>query len=107
MHDVGLTAAPALSAADQAVKYLLDRIQFDADLRYLMLDTEAFALLCRAEAERRGESGEVVQERRSKSLIPKHHDSVPRLVRLRALVEWIDEHQPLVMVQARQETKGD
>lgn len=56
MKDEGLTTDPALSLDAAAVNYLLQRIKVDADLRYLMLHTEAFHRLCVAEAARSGET---------------------------------------------------
>lgn len=58
-----------MTRADEAVKYVLDRAQTDADLGYLIGPaTQTFELLCAAEAERTGESVDVVKERRGKSL---------------------------------------
>lgn len=53
MRDEGLVASGA-SAAEKAVNYILQRIAHDADLRYLLLGTQAYALLCEAEKERTG-----------------------------------------------------
>lgn len=53
MKDEALVAS-GVTAAQKAVSYLLRRIAKDADLRYLMLGTEAYALLCVAEKERTG-----------------------------------------------------
>ena len=87
MRDVGLTANHSLSPADAAVKYLLDRIQHDPDLRWLMLHSEAFYLLCAAEAARTGETLEVVEARRVLDLQPPHDQREPEVVRLRSKLE--------------------
>ena len=65
MRDEGLVAKKKLTRSQRAVKYLLDRIRVDADLRWKMLGTEAFALLCAAEAKRRGKLKEHVREKYS------------------------------------------
>lgn len=50
-----------MTAADLAVKYILDRIQTDPDLAWYMLHTEAMHLCCVAEAERLGKPIEEVE----------------------------------------------
>lgn len=83
MIDEGTLLAPAeaaaMSPADEAVSYMLARIQVDADLRWLMLHTEAFAKLCQAEGHRTGETPEMVGSRRSIDLRPKYRRRDPRL----------------------------
>lgn len=54
MRDGDVRRDGTLGRADRAVKYLLDRIQYDNNLRYYMLGTEAMALLVEAEAARLG-----------------------------------------------------
>jgi hypothetical protein len=54
MADFGDYSDPDLPPAERAVKYLLDRVRRDPDLRWLLLGTQAFALLCEAEAARTG-----------------------------------------------------
>jgi hypothetical protein len=61
MKDVHITWPPELSPAESAVLYLLKRVRHDADLRWHVLGTEAFALLCAAEAARTGKSAEEVE----------------------------------------------
>lgn len=61
MNDHGDLKTPGLTPAETAVRYLLDRIRLDADLRYLMLDTEAMHLLCAAEAQRVGQTREMIE----------------------------------------------
>lgn len=75
----------SLSPADSAVKYLLDRIQHDVDLRWHLVGTQAFHLLCAAEAAYLGDSVEAVEGRRSIDLTPEHHRREPEIVRLRKL----------------------
>lgn len=54
-------------AANRAVRYLLDRLQRDANVYWrLGWGTESFRLLCLAEAEETGETFEVVEARRRK-----------------------------------------
>lgn len=64
MQDHGDYTDRTLSPADTAVKYALDRMQRDPDLRYRLVGTQLFALLCEAEAARLGEYVEDVRERR-------------------------------------------
>lgn len=59
---------PDLTKADEAVKYVLDRAQTDADLGYLIgPGTQTFEMLCAAEAARTGEPIEAVKAKRSTS----------------------------------------
>jgi len=85
MKDEALTTAPALTPAEAAVNYVLQRIRVDADLRYHMLYTEAFARLCAAEAVR---VGKTVEEIKALCSEPAKHckNDVPKLVKLRAAV---------------------
>ena len=50
--------ANELTVADRAIKYILDRIQHDANLRWYMINTQAHALLVEAEAKRLGVSSD-------------------------------------------------
>jgi hypothetical protein len=54
MRDEGELVDPnqPLSRSERAVLYTLRRIRLDANLRYYMLHTEAFQLLCEAESDR-------------------------------------------------------
>lgn len=66
MKDGDVRPDDSLGSADRAVKYLLDRVQHDANLRWYMLHTQAYQLLLDAEAARRGMSPEAVElERRA------------------------------------------
>jgi hypothetical protein len=62
MTDEGLATQPQLSPAEAAVNYVLRRIRVDANLRYHMLHTEAFSLLCDAEAARTGKSRDTIEQ---------------------------------------------
>lgn len=64
MRDHGdLTAGTQLSPADNAVLYILRRIQLDANVRYYLgFGTEAFARLCRARAALTGQTEEEVRD---------------------------------------------
>lgn len=86
MRDEALTTPPQLSAAEAAVNYILQRVRVDADLRYHLLHTEAFARLCRAEAERTGKTDEEVEEHYS--MLANHcKDDLPKLVKVRKAVK--------------------
>lgn len=52
MKDTVIPTQPELSTLENAVSYILQRMRHDANLRHYMLGTQAFALLCEAEAER-------------------------------------------------------
>lgn len=86
MRDEALTTAPGLTAAESTVNYLLKRMRVDANLRYHMLHTEAFAKLCAAEAERTGKTIEAVVSIYSR---PADHcrDDEPKLVELRRVAK--------------------
>ena len=56
MKDTGLTPKNTLSPAEQAVDYILQRLQNDPELAYYMgLGTESLNLLCKAHAHRVGQ----------------------------------------------------
>lgn len=95
MPDDGQVPDATLSAADQAVKYLLDRIQLDPNLRYYCGNgTESFALLVAAEAARTGETVEAVKDRRCVRLTPSHRPQMADVYLLRREVEALrDKHQ--------------
>ena len=71
MKDEGLMSEVGCTKPEQAVGYVLRRIQLDADLRYHMIGTEAFRLLCEAQAERTGETVECIKAMYSR---PSNHD---------------------------------
>jgi len=73
-------------AATLAIRYLLDRIQVDPDLRWHMLGTESFALLCRAEAAFTGVPEDQVQARREADRQPAHRHRRPSLPLARELI---------------------
>jgi len=87
MRDEEIIIPPTLTTAQSAVLYVLKRIPLDADLRHHMLDTEAFARLCAAEAERTGKTAEDVEEFFSTS----KRDEKPRLFEAREALDKIDE----------------
>lgn len=72
-----------------AVTCLLDRMQRDADLRWVMLHTDAFQKLCEAEAARTGETPKMVAARRSIDLRPKYRRQPAKLPRALKHLEWI------------------
>jgi len=82
MKDQHITTDPALSPAEAAVSYLLQRVRVDADLRHHLVGTEAFERLCSAEAARTGKTPDQV-ERDLLGLAPA---GTPRLVVLRRAV---------------------
>lgn len=65
--------------AERAVSYLLVRLCHDADLRWYLLNTQAFALLCEAEAARTGKTLDEVEE----SVRRQGTDDVPEVTKLR------------------------
>ncbi len=83
MRDYGLTPDPRLQPADRAVSYLLTRLQFDADLRWLLAGTEAYRLLIDAEAHRLGQTPDQVLARRKEDLRAPDDRDPPRIPRLR------------------------
>lgn len=69
-HDRANGMPACLSAADKAVLHALDQVQRNADVGHVIgLGTQAFDLLCTAEAMRTGEPAEKVRTRRSISLV--------------------------------------
>jgi hypothetical protein len=85
------------TTADDAVSYLLQRYQTDPDLRWILSHTEAFRRLCRAEAERTGESPECVADRRSVDLQPRHRRRSARLPTALRHLEAISNAARLVL----------
>lgn len=61
MKDEALQTDPALSVAEQAVSYMLQRMRVDVNLRHYLIGTEAFAKLCEAEAKRIGTDAESIE----------------------------------------------
>lgn len=90
MRDEALATETSLTKAEAAVSYILQRIRVDADLRWLMIGTEAFSRLCHAEAERTGKSFDEVREEFSK-LAKRCERDVPRVVAFRRLAEQLYE----------------
>lgn len=82
MRDENIQTPAGLTPAEAAVNHLLQRIQRDADLSWLMMGTEAFARLCAAEAGRTGETIETVTSRYQCRSADR-----PRLLVARELVE--------------------
>lgn len=76
------------TTADQAVNYILDRIQTDPDVYYYLgPGTESFALLCAAEAARTGEPTDEVRKRRRKDLQPEYRRRQAKVVELEERIE--------------------
>jgi hypothetical protein len=90
MRDEGILVDPE-SVADfreRAVLYLLRRMRVDVNFRHYMLGTEAFELLCIAEAERQLTSVDAVKALYSKMHEMNAHD-VADVVKLREKLEKI------------------
>jgi hypothetical protein len=76
----------------EVVTYLLDRAQQNPDLGYLIgPGTEAFRLLCLAEARRLAEDPRTTEQRRGRDLQPRHTWRVVELVELRRERELLRE----------------
>lgn len=89
MRDEGLMVEPGLSAHEEAVSYILQRIRVDANLRYYLVGSEAWAKLCIAEAQRTGEDVEKVR-RRTAEMLPHCRNDVPEVHKLRQDIERIE-----------------
>ena len=85
MTDGAIAPDPTLSPADRAVTYLLDRCQHDAELRWHLLGTQAFALLVAAEALRLKVEPDFLRRIRQVWCGPGRSES--EMLRLRALLE--------------------
>lgn len=80
--------AKTMTAADQAVKYILDRIQTDPDLRRVAGPmTETFHLLCVAEAEFSGARLDQVEAKRKVDLQPEYRKRRAQVLELREQLE--------------------
>jgi predicted RNA-binding Zn-ribbon protein involved in translation (DUF1610 family) len=90
MIDQVIPVDPGLSLADQAVDYMLERIRRDVDLRWLMLDTEAWAKLCEAHSARTGRPLEDVREE-SRKLYPHCANDKPRIPEMRRQIAALEE----------------
>lgn len=85
------TIRVARTKAETAVLYVLRRIQTDANTRWYMgPGTQAFYLLCQAEAEITGEPLEKIERERGTFLRP--HDAVADVERYRERVRHLEEH---------------
>lgn len=85
MADGDVREDRTLSMPARAIKYILDRVQVDANLRHYLLHTQAHALLIAAEAEQLGVGAEEHAASRSRWL-----GKVPpdvEVLRLRNLLE--------------------
>lgn len=86
-----MTAAIGLTKTESAVLYVLSRIQTDANTHYYLgPGTQAFYLLCQAEAEITGEPLEKVEHERSAFLRP--HDAVPEVESYAARIRTLEKH---------------
>lgn len=75
----------------EAVKYVLDRVQTDPDVRYYCgWGTETFAKLCRAEAQHLGKPLAEVEKRRMVDLQPVYRKREPEVVVLRHRLEELE-----------------
>lgn len=74
-----------MSVEQAAIKYILDRIQRDADLRHHMIHTEAFRRLCAAEAAALGVDEQQHEKARLEWL--GKEPPMPQLVRLREILD--------------------
>lgn len=74
-----------------AVRYLLDRVQTDPDLRYLLLGSEAFARLCQAEAHATGRPLGEVRSARERDAQPAHRRREPDVLALKRRVEQLED----------------
>jgi hypothetical protein len=95
MNDHDLQENTTLSLAERAVRYMLDRIRVDPDLRYLMGGTQAFAMLCEAEAARTGKSPEAVQ---FAAMGPLNHPDARRPARLPSHRDLLDCCEELLAI---------
>lgn len=75
---------------EEAVLYILRRIQTDPNVRYYLgPGSQAMYLLCQAEAEITGEPLELIERERSKFLRP--HDDVPDIVKYKKRIRKLEE----------------
>lgn len=79
-----------MTAADQAVRYILDRIQTDPDFYWVSGPmTQTFHLLCVAESEFTGKRLDQVEAERSRDLQPPHRKRDPEVLTLRKELETL------------------
>lgn len=84
------TEAKKPSQLYDAVKYTLDRMQENPDLRHYLLGTQMFELLCAAEAEHLGSKVPEVRKARSADLQPLHRWRRPDVAVFRKRLEEAD-----------------
>lgn len=82
---------PKIKSSFEAVRYLLDRIQRQPDLRWHMLHTQAMALLCAAEAMETAKPYHQVKEYRERDLQPPHDRRQPEIVIARRRIEQLEK----------------
>jgi hypothetical protein len=70
---------PAIPSVYDAVRYMLDRIQVDADLAWHMWNTQAFVLLCAAEALATAKTYRDVRKERERDRQPSYDKREARL----------------------------
>lgn len=85
-------AADAMTPSDEAVVYMLRRIQIDPDLRWMMLHTEAFAKLIAAQAARTGAPIENVEAQWSIDRQPEYRKFKPRIPEFRRIIAELKHH---------------
>lgn len=77
-----------IAALYEAVRYTLDRSQTDPDFGYYLgPGTQAFFLLCKAEAAHLGKPLEEVEALRRRDLQPGHRKREPEVLQLRKELE--------------------
>lgn len=94
--EVAVAPERKLTLAERACLHILERIQRDPDIRYHFDLTEAFDLLCAAEAELRGELVIVVRARRQDNVGPRANEEAREEVlerRVRRLEDEVEEHE--------------
>lgn len=80
-----------MTAADVAVRYILDRIQTDPDLYYYAgRFTQTFYLLCAAEAEFTGKPIDDVEKYRDRDLQPEYRKRRAEVLVLKDRVEELE-----------------
>ena len=81
-------SADAIAASEEAIRYLLGRIQEDPNVHYYCgFGTQAFALLCKAESALTGKPLAEVEQQRRKNLTPRHRQQEPDVELLRREIE--------------------
>ena len=92
-----------MGSAIKAIKYILERIQINPDLRYYAgPGSEIFHLLVQAEAEIENKTALEVETKRSEDTQPKHRKRKPEVLELRiwkAIAERYINHEDLPEIE--------